>query len=109
MKKITLLAAAILLVGSSACGYAQTKGSTGTSRGASEYSPGDQMRDKGGPTKGSRGASEYSPGDQMKIRAQPAAVHRNIHQATKKTTRVRDRRVSRSIEQRPGLSAGALS
>ena len=66
MKKATLLAAVILLIGSSACGYAQTKGSTGTSRGASEFSPGDQMKDKGGPTKGSRGASEYSPGDRMK-------------------------------------------
>jgi hypothetical protein len=71
MRSVTLLAATALLVGSTACGYAQTKGTTtspGSSRGASEFSPGDQMRDHGGPTRGSRGASEFSPGDQMKDR-----------------------------------------
>jgi hypothetical protein len=72
MRSVTLLAATVLMVASTACGYAQTKGtatSPGSSRGASEYSPGDQMRDRGGPTQGSRGASEYSPGDQMKDRS----------------------------------------
>jgi hypothetical protein len=59
MKKMTVLAAALLLA-SSASGYAAPKG------GASEFSPGDQMRDRGGPTQGSRGASEFSPGDRMR-------------------------------------------
>lgn len=69
MRGITLFAATALMVASTACGYAQTKGTTtspGTSRGASEFSPGDQMRDRGGPTPGSRGASEFSPGDQKR-------------------------------------------
>ncbi len=41
---------------------------SGTTQGASEYSPGDRMQDKGtvGMSRGSRkGASEYSPGDRM--------------------------------------------
>jgi hypothetical protein len=38
-------------------------GPTKGSRGASEFSPGDRMRDATG-TSG-RGASEFSPGDQM--------------------------------------------
>jgi hypothetical protein len=62
MKKLTLLVAALLLV-SSASGYAEPKGNAG---GASELSPGDKMKDSGGPTKGSRGASEFAPGDKMK-------------------------------------------
>jgi hypothetical protein len=67
MKKSALLAAALLLA-LSATGYAAPKGSgnTGNAGGASEFSPGDQMRDRGGPTKGSRGASEFSPGDRMR-------------------------------------------
>ena len=66
MRKLTLLAAALLLA-STACGYAAPKGSNaGNAGGASQFSPGDQMRDSGGPTKGSRGASEFSPGDRMK-------------------------------------------
>ena len=60
MTKIALIAAAVIVIGSSAVGYAQTSGSAATTKGASEFSPGDQMRDRGGPTKGSRGASEYS-------------------------------------------------
>jgi hypothetical protein len=71
MRSVTLLAATVLMVASTACGYAQTKGTTtspGSSRGASKFSPGDQMRDRGGPKRGSRGASEFSPGDQMKDR-----------------------------------------
>jgi hypothetical protein len=62
MKKVTLLAAAALLAGSSAFGYAAPNG-TGATGGASEFSPGDQMKDSGGPKKGARGASEFSPGD----------------------------------------------
>ena len=65
MKIITLLAAAALLAGSSAFGYAASKGSNATG-GASEYSPGDEMRDSGGPGTGAQGASEYSPGDEMR-------------------------------------------
>ena len=67
MKKITLLAAAALLAGSSVYGYAAPKGAGATNaQGASEFSPGDQMRDSGGPKKGARGASEFSPGDRMR-------------------------------------------
>jgi hypothetical protein len=67
MKKLTLIAAALLLA-SSVSGYAAPKGSdtTGNAGGASEFSPGDKMRDSGGPKKGSRGASEFSPGDKMR-------------------------------------------
>ena len=68
MKKTVLLTAAALLIASSAVGYAQSRGtgSMGTTRGASEFSPGDQMRDSGGPKPGARGASEFSPGDRMR-------------------------------------------
>jgi hypothetical protein len=45
-------------------------GSRSTGQGASEYSPGDRMKDsKGtvGESRGStKGASEYSPGDRMR-------------------------------------------
>src|SRR5262249_10636388 len=70
MRQVTLFAAAAIVAASTACGYAQSKGtaSPGASRGASQFSPGDQMRDRGGPTPGSRGASEFSPGDQMRDR-----------------------------------------
>jgi hypothetical protein len=63
MKKMTVIAAAILLA-SSAAGYAAPKG--GNAGGASELSPGDQLRDSGGPKPGSRGASEFAPGDLKK-------------------------------------------
>jgi hypothetical protein len=62
MKKITLIAASLLLVVSSVVGIAGPRG--GGTKGASGLSPGDQMRDLG--TKPTRGASEFSPGDQMK-------------------------------------------
>jgi hypothetical protein len=67
MRTLTLFAATVLLA-STATGYAAPKGSgnAGNAGGASEFSPGDQMRDTGGPKKGSRGASEFSPGDRMK-------------------------------------------
>ncbi len=67
MRKLTFLAA-VLLLASTASGYAAPKGGSnaGNAGGASEFSPGDQMRDRGGPTKGSRGASEFSPGDRKK-------------------------------------------
>ncbi len=64
MKKMTILAAAVVLIAASACGYAAPRGTVGM--GASEFSPGDQMRDSGGPRQGSRGASEFSPGDRMR-------------------------------------------
>jgi len=39
---------------------------SGTTKGASEFSPGDRMRDKGTVGRGStKGASEFSPGDRM--------------------------------------------
>jgi Spy/CpxP family protein refolding chaperone len=57
MKKITLMgAAALILIGSSALGYAAEPGASG-------YSPGDKMHDSG---KGSRGASKYAPGHAQK-------------------------------------------
>ena len=67
MRTLTLFAATVLLA-STATGYAAPKGSgnAGNAGEASEFSPGDQMRDSGGPKKGSRGASEFSPGDRMK-------------------------------------------
>jgi hypothetical protein len=37
----------------------------GSTKGASEYSPGSHMRDKKGTVGRSKGASEYSPGDRM--------------------------------------------
>jgi hypothetical protein len=60
MKRMMLMVAAVLIA-SAAVGYAQQKG--GNAGGASNVSPGDQLKDKGGPTPGSRGASELSPGD----------------------------------------------
>ncbi len=87
MRRTLVLATALILAGSSAC-YAAPKGAGGTpgatrgasefspgdrmrdsgttgKGGASEFSPGDRMRDAGGPKRGARGASEFSPGDQM--------------------------------------------
>ena len=82
MKK-TIAVTAALLLGTATFALAQNRGgstSPGASQyspghemkgskssngpGASEYSPGDQMRDKG-TTGRSKGASEYSPGDRM--------------------------------------------
>jgi hypothetical protein len=63
MKKIPLLALAILIA-STAFGIAAPKGGGGP--GASEMSPGDRMRDAGGPKPGARGASEFAPGDTMR-------------------------------------------
>jgi hypothetical protein len=72
MRKATLLAASILIV-SSVCGYAGPRGASEFSpgdrmrdsgrHGASQFSPGDTMRDSGG--RHHRGASEFSPGDRM--------------------------------------------
>jgi hypothetical protein len=76
MKKVSIIAVAIL-VGSSAICYAGSKNgasggapgtqmnnTSGSGRGASEFSPGDQMKDR--TTTGSaKGASEFSPGDRM--------------------------------------------
>lgn len=64
MKKMALLTVAVL-VGSAIYASAAPKGGT-VGRGASESSPGDQMRDAGGPKPGARGASEFSPGDRMR-------------------------------------------
>ncbi|SDJ83064.1 MULTISPECIES: hypothetical protein [Bradyrhizobium] len=56
MKKAVLVTAALLIGASPA--FAQK------SKGASEFSPGDQMRDSR--TQTTKGASEYAPGDRMK-------------------------------------------
>lgn len=53
-----IVIAAALLVATSAIVTAQPK-----SKGASEFTPGDQMQDSGRTTKG---ASQYSPGHEMK-------------------------------------------
>ena len=63
MKRMMLMIAAVLIA-SAAVEYAQQK--DGNAGGASDVAPGDQMKDKGGPTPGSRGASEFSPGDRKK-------------------------------------------
>ncbi len=68
MKKIPLLALAIL-IGSTVYGFAAPRGAGGP--GASQMSPGDQMRDAGGPKPGARGASEFTPGDTMRDRGGP--------------------------------------
>ena len=59
MKKITLITASLLLLGSSALALAGSK-----SHGASSFSPGQQMREQTTPMP--RGASEFTPADQMK-------------------------------------------
>jgi hypothetical protein len=56
MKKAVLVAAALVIGASPA--FAQK------SKGASEFSPGDQMRDSR--TQTTKGASEFAPGDRMR-------------------------------------------
>jgi hypothetical protein len=86
MKKLSIIAAAALLIGSSAISFAAgpkgasgsapgtqmnsttTPENRGSARGASEFSPGDNMNDARSRTTGSaktKGASELSPGDTM--------------------------------------------
>src|ERR1700724_2699648 len=60
MKKTLIIAAAVMLIGSSGLSFA---GSSGT-KGASGSAPGTQMNNSGAST--SRGAAELSPGDRMK-------------------------------------------
>jgi hypothetical protein len=79
MKKTLIIAAAAMLIGSSGLSFAgsATKGASGsapgnqmnnstttTSRGASEFAPGDRTKDSS-TTGMSKGASEFSPGDRM--------------------------------------------
>lgn len=79
MRKTLVIAAAAMLVGSSGLSFAgsATKGASGSapgtqmnnpastnSRGASELSPGDKMKDSS-TTGMSKGASEFTPGDKM--------------------------------------------
>jgi hypothetical protein len=79
MNKSLVIAATVMLVGSTGLSFAgsATKGASGTapgtqmnnstaptSRGASEFAPGDKMRDSG-TTGMSKGASEFTPGDRM--------------------------------------------
>jgi hypothetical protein len=59
MKKVTIIAVSLQLVGSS--GLALAHGSSG---GASAFSPGQQMRAQTSPT--TKGASDLTPADQMK-------------------------------------------
>ena len=61
MKKIALISVAIVMT-SSASVWAAPKGTAGP--GASEYTPGDAMHDKG--LKGKGGASQYAPGHNQK-------------------------------------------
>jgi len=86
VKKTLVIAAAAMLIGSSGFSFAGspgTKGASGsapgtqmnnstspTSRGASELSPGDKMKDSS--TTGlSKGASEFTPGDKMNDARKP--------------------------------------
>jgi hypothetical protein len=79
MKKTLIIAAAAMLIGSSGLSFAgsASKGASGSapgiqmnnststnSRGASEFSPGDRMKDSS-TTGMSKGASEFTPGDRM--------------------------------------------
>ncbi len=79
MRERLVIAAAAMLVGSSGLSFAgsATKGASGSapgtqmnnststnSRGASELSPGDKMKDSS-TTGMSKGASEFTPGDKM--------------------------------------------
>ena len=57
MKNATAITVALLVAMSTTASYAQTK------KGASEYTPGDRMQDKG--TKTSKGASPFTPGHEM--------------------------------------------
>jgi hypothetical protein len=74
--KLLALGAAVLLVGTTSLGYAQSptqknapgqqmqnRGSAPGDPGASGYSPGDRMHDRGSKA-GSPGASGYAPGHQ---------------------------------------------
>ena len=78
MKTVSIIAATVLLLGSSASSFAQSKthgasgftphtqmqnSTTPTTRGASEFTPGDKKNDM--TTGSAKGASEYSPGDKM--------------------------------------------
>ena len=67
-KLLALAAAAGLLIGSTAIGYAQTRG---TSPGASGASPGHEMQQKGS-VPGSPGASGYAPGHEMQKKGSKA-------------------------------------
>jgi hypothetical protein len=78
MTKLAVIAAA-LLIGTAGSALAQKGHGTsgmGGSRGASEFSPGDQMRDAGGPKHTMRGASEFSPGDRMRDAGGPRKTMR---------------------------------
>jgi len=77
--KVLITAATIVLIGSSGLSFAgsASKGASGsapgtlmnesapTTRGASELSPGDRMKDNLTTGKSKRGASELTPGDKM--------------------------------------------
>ena len=66
MKKTAVALASVLIIGLPALGNAAPRGNVGSTqgRGASEFSPGDQLRDS--TVKPRRGASEFSPGDRMR-------------------------------------------
>jgi len=84
MKKTLIMTAAVMLIASSGISFAGSSGTHGasgsapgtqmnnsatpTSRGASELSPGDKMRDSrttGMSSGATKGASEFTPGDKM--------------------------------------------
>jgi hypothetical protein len=63
-KLLSMTAAAALLIGTTALGYAQSSGQRMQEPGASGYAPGQKMQDKG--SKGDQpGASGYAPGQRM--------------------------------------------
>lgn len=64
MSKTIAIATAVLL-GTASLAFAAQK-TTGTSHGASQYSPGHEMQNS--KTNTGPGASEFSPGDRMKDR-----------------------------------------
>ena len=64
MKKLTIAAAVLLTTASLASAQMNRSGGATTSRGASQLSPGHEM--KNSKTNSGPGASEFSPGDRMR-------------------------------------------
>lgn len=71
-KLLSITAAAGLLIGTTALGYAQSSGQRMPEPGASGYAPGQQMQEKGSKS-GHPGASGYAPGQRMQDKGSKAA------------------------------------
>src|SRR5262245_58224724 len=82
MKKLTIAAAVLLTTASLASAQMNRSGGATTSRGASQLSPGHEM--KNSKTNSGPGASEFSPGDRMRDQGtvDGRRGHRNCLRAT---------------------------